>query len=54
MATCLADAFLDDVARATVEVLEHVGLSHPRGEHGRIAPARCRATSTRRELPGGT
>ena len=25
MATCLADAFFDDVARATVEVLEHVG-----------------------------
>ncbi|HSY38442.1 MAG TPA: (Fe-S)-binding protein, partial [Polyangia bacterium] len=25
MATCLADAFFDDVARATVEVLEHLG-----------------------------
>ena len=25
MATCLADAFFDDVARATVEVLEHAG-----------------------------
>lgn len=25
MATCLCDAFYDDVARATVEVLEHVG-----------------------------
>jgi len=25
MATCLCDAFFDDVARATVEVLEHVG-----------------------------
>ena len=26
MATCLADAFYDDVARATVEVLEHLGV----------------------------
>ena len=25
MATCLADAYFDDVARATVEVLEHLG-----------------------------
>ena len=25
MATCLCDAFFDDVARATVEVLEHLG-----------------------------
>jgi L-lactate dehydrogenase complex protein LldE len=25
MATCLADAFFDDVARATVQVLEHLG-----------------------------
>ena len=25
MATCLCDAFFDDVAKATVEVLEHVG-----------------------------
>lgn len=27
MATCLADAFFDDVARATVEVLEHLGCA---------------------------
>jgi L-lactate dehydrogenase complex protein LldE len=27
MGTCLCDAFYDDVARATVEVLEHLGLS---------------------------
>lgn len=27
MATCLADAFYDDVARASVEVLEHLGLN---------------------------
>lgn len=27
MATCLCDAFYDDVARATVEVLEHLGCS---------------------------
>ena len=27
MATCLADAFFDDVARATVEVLEHLGCT---------------------------
>lgn len=26
MATCLCDAFYDDVARATVEVLEHLGV----------------------------
>lgn len=26
MATCLADAFFDDVARASVEVLEHLGI----------------------------
>src|SRR6476659_4269342 len=25
MATCLCDAFFDDIARATVEVLEHLG-----------------------------
>src|SRR5215471_398496 len=25
MATCLCDAFFDDVARATVEILEHLG-----------------------------
>ena len=27
MATCLCDAFYDDVARATVEVLEHLGVA---------------------------
>lgn len=27
MGTCLCDAFYDDVARATVEVLEHLGVS---------------------------
>jgi L-lactate dehydrogenase complex protein LldE len=27
MATCLCDAFYDDVARATVEVLEHLGVT---------------------------
>lgn len=27
MATCLCDAFFDDVARATVEVLEHLGVA---------------------------
>ena len=27
MGTCLCDAFYDDVARATVEVLEHLGIS---------------------------
>ncbi|MFI5358276.1 MAG: (Fe-S)-binding protein [Opitutales bacterium] len=27
MATCLCDAFYDDVARATVEVLEHAGVT---------------------------
>jgi L-lactate dehydrogenase complex protein LldE len=27
MGTCLCDAFYDDVARATVEILEHLGLS---------------------------
>lgn len=27
MATCLADTFFDDVARASVEVLEHLGVS---------------------------
>jgi L-lactate dehydrogenase complex protein LldE len=27
MATCLCDAFFDDVARATVEVLEHLGCT---------------------------
>ena len=27
MGTCLCDAFYDDVARATVEVLEHLGLA---------------------------
>lgn len=27
MATCLCDAFFDDVAKATVEVLEHLGCS---------------------------
>jgi len=27
MATCLCDAFYDDVAQATVEVLEHVGVT---------------------------
>ena len=26
MATCLCDAFYDDVAAATVEVLEHLGV----------------------------
>ena len=31
MATCLCDAFFDDVARATVEVLEH-RLRRGRGE----------------------
>jgi len=34
MGTCLCDAFYDDVARATVEVLEHLGLSveYPAGQ----------------------
>jgi L-lactate dehydrogenase complex protein LldE len=34
MATCLCDAFHDDVARATVEVLEHLGceVSFPEGQ----------------------
>ena len=34
MATCLCDAFFDDVARATVEVLEHVGcaVDFPEGQ----------------------
>lgn len=34
MATCLCDAFYDDVARATVEVLEHLGceVSFPEGQ----------------------
>ena len=34
MATCLCDAFFDDVARATVEVLEHVGceVEFPEGQ----------------------
>lgn len=34
MATCLCDAFYDDVARATVEVLEHlgVGVEFPAGQ----------------------
>jgi len=27
MGTCLCDAFYDDVARATVEILEHLGIS---------------------------
>ncbi|MBV9945255.1 MAG: hypothetical protein JOZ69_00215, partial [Myxococcales bacterium] len=27
MVTCLCDAFFDDVARATVEVLEHLGCA---------------------------
>ena len=27
MATCLCDAFFDDVARASVEVLEHLGCT---------------------------
>ena len=27
MGTCLCDAFYDDVAKATVEVLEHLGLA---------------------------
>ena len=26
MGTCLCDAFFDDVAKATVEVLEHLGV----------------------------
>lgn len=34
MATCLCDAFFDDVARATVEVLEHLGctIDFPAGQ----------------------
>ncbi len=34
MATCLCDAFYDDVARATVEVLEHLGcaIEFPEGQ----------------------
>jgi L-lactate dehydrogenase complex protein LldE len=34
MATCLCDAFYDDVARATVEVLEHLGctVEFPEGQ----------------------
>lgn len=34
MATCLCDAFYDDVARATVEVLEHLGveIDFPEGQ----------------------
>ena len=34
MATCLCDAFYDDVARATVEVLEHLGcaIEFPAGQ----------------------
>ncbi len=34
MATCLCDAFFDDVARATVEVLEHLGcdVDFPEGQ----------------------
>lgn len=34
MATCLCDAFFDDVARATVEVLEHLGciVEFPEGQ----------------------
>jgi L-lactate dehydrogenase complex protein LldE len=34
MATCLCDAFYDDVARATVEVLEHLGceVDFPEGQ----------------------
>lgn len=34
MATCLCDAFFDDAARATVEVLEHLGVevSFPEGQ----------------------
>lgn len=34
MATCLCDAFFDDVARATVEVLEHAGctVEFPEGQ----------------------
>lgn len=34
MATCLCDAFFDDVARATVEVLEHLGceIEFPEGQ----------------------
>ncbi len=34
MATCLCDAFYDDVARATVEVLEHAGctIDFPEGQ----------------------
>jgi L-lactate dehydrogenase complex protein LldE len=34
MATCLCDAFFDDVARATVEVLEHLGceIEFPHGQ----------------------
>jgi len=27
MGTCLCDAFYDDVARASVEILEHLGIS---------------------------
>ena len=60
MATCLCDAFFDDVARATVEVLEHLGceVELPRGPDllrrsprstaatGR-PPARSRATRLR-------
>ena len=34
MATCLCDAFYDDVAQATVEVLEHAGceVEFPEGQ----------------------